>query len=194
VAIPLAASEDLHPVTVPPRAVPYFLFLGTLEPRKNVNRLVQAWREVRRTHYVDLVLAGRARADFAAPASEPGLDVLGAVPEADLPALYSGAMAVVYPSLYEGFGLPVLEAMQCGALVITSRDPAIMEVAGETALLVEATDTGALVRALAAVADAPENFSAIRERALARSRQFSWERTAERTREVYDTACRLFRQ
>ena len=78
----------------------------------------------------DLVLAGRARADFPAPTAEPGLRVLGAVPDAELPGLYSGALAVVYPSLYEGFGLPVLEAMQCGAVVITSRDPAIVEVTG----------------------------------------------------------------
>ena len=62
--------------------------------------------------------------------TEPGLRVLGEVPDSDLPGLYSGALACVYPSLYEGFGLPVLEAMQCGALVITSRDPAIVEVSG----------------------------------------------------------------
>ena len=68
------------------------------------------------------------------PAPEPGLRVLGAVPDADLPGLYSDALACVYPSLYEGFGLPVLEAMQCGAVVVTSRDPAIMEVSGGPAV------------------------------------------------------------
>ena len=79
--------------------------------------------------------------------------MLGEVPDSDLPALYSGALACVYPSLYEGFGLPVLEAMQCGALVITSRDPAILEVSGDAAVHVDAEDTAALVEAMRAVAD-----------------------------------------
>ncbi len=194
VAVPLAASEDFRPIAAAPAATPYFLFVGTLEPRKNLTRLLAAWREVRKTQNIDLVLAGRARVDFARPAPEAGLRVLGEVPEPDLPALYSGARAVVYPSLYEGFGLPVLEAMQCGALVITSRDPAILEVTEGAAVHVEATDALGLEAALAAVAEAPENFSAVRQRGLSRARQFSWRRTAERTREVYDTARRAFRK
>ncbi len=112
--------------------------------------------------------------------------VLGAVPEGELAGLYSGALASVYPSLYEGFGLPVLEAMQCGALVVTSRDPAIQEISADVAIHVDAEDTKALAEALAAVAHAPENFAGLRERALARSREFTWARTARRTREVYD--------
>src|ERR1035437_9935037 len=108
VAVPLAASNHFRPVETPP-----------LERPKNIDRLIEAWREVRKSQDVDLVLAGRVRDGFAAPAPEPGLRILGAVPEEDLPALYSGAVACVYPSLYEGFGLPVLEAMQCGATVIT---------------------------------------------------------------------------
>lgn len=198
IAIPLAAAGHFRPVPVPAAAVPYFLFVGTIEPRKNVTRLIEAWREVRKTHRVDLVLAGRVRNGFAPPAPEEGLHLRGPVPEADLPALYSGALAVVYPSLYEGFGLPVLEAMQCGALVITSRDPATMEVASDAAIHVDATDTRALAEAMmetmtAAVAS-PEKFAAIRERALKRSELFSWQRTAERTREVYDAARRVFRR
>src|SRR6202035_6199001 len=88
------------------------------------------------------------RPNFPAPAPEPGLRDMGAVPEQDLPALYSGALACVYPSLYEGFGLPVLEAMQCGALVITSRDPAILEVSGDAAVHVDASDVRALAEAM----------------------------------------------
>jgi glycosyltransferase involved in cell wall biosynthesis len=167
---------------------PYFLFVGTLEPRKNVTRLIEAWREVRKAHDVDLVLAGRLRPGFPAPEPEPGLRLLGPVPDADLPGLYSGALACVYPSLYEGFGLPVLEAMQCGAVVVTSRDPAIMEVSATAAIHVDATDTRALAQALASVAATPENFAAMRERALARAREFSWQRTARLTREVYEAA------
>jgi glycosyltransferase involved in cell wall biosynthesis len=139
-----------------------------------------------------LVLAGRARPDFPAPGPEPGLRLLGEVPESDLPGLYSGALACVYPSLYEGFGLPALEAMQCGCLVVTSRDPAIQEVSGGAAVHVDAEDPKALAEALSSVASAPEKFTGLKERALLRSREFTWQRTARRTREVYDTARRLW--
>ncbi len=201
VAVPLAASEAFRPVESRhldgASAKPYFLFVGTIEPRKNIGRLIEAWREVRRSHDVDLVLAGRLRSGVPAPGPEPGLRVLGPVPEAELPKLYSGALACVYPSLYEGFGLPVLEAMQCGAVVVTSRDPAVTEVAGGAAIEVDATDTRALAGALAAVArsrknGSPENFAGLRERAIARAREFSWQRTARLTREVYETARGVF--
>jgi glycosyltransferase involved in cell wall biosynthesis len=101
---------------------------------------------------------------------------------------------VVYPSLYEGFGLPVIEAMQCGALVVTSRDPALMEVSKDGAVHVNAGDPRDLALALAAVAENPTNFAGTRARALERARRFSWRRTAELTREVYDAAARAFRK
>jgi glycosyltransferase involved in cell wall biosynthesis len=197
VAVPLAAASTFRPVPPGPagQQKPYFLFVGTLEPRKNIPRLIEAWREVRKTQEVDLVLAGRARADFMAPPPEPGLHLPGAVPERDLPALYAGALACVYPSLYEGFGLPVLEAMQCGCLVITSRDPAILEVtAGDAAVHVDAVDTSGLSEAMRLAAALDPGFREIRERACRRAREFSWQRTAERTREVYDAARRIFRR
>jgi len=93
----------------------------------------------------------------------------------------------------EGFGLPVLEAMQCGAVVITSRDPAITEVAGGAAVQVDANDTRALVEAMEAVVRSPESFADLRARALRRASEFSWDRTARETREVYDAAIRFFK-
>jgi glycosyltransferase involved in cell wall biosynthesis len=185
VAIPEAAANHFRPVEAVPPARPYFLFVGTLEPRKNIARLIEAWRLVRKTQEVDLVLAGRIRDDFTPPVAEPGLRVLGAVPEEDLPALYSGAFACVYPSLYEGFGLPVLEAMQCGATVIASRDPAIVEVAGGAAVHVDATDVRALAEAMRAR-------PVMRDEALARAALFSWSITARKTKEVYDAARGFF--
>ncbi len=180
VAVPLAAGGLFKPspATPNPRGNPYFLFVGTREPRKNVARLIDAWREVRKAVAVDLVLVGRNHV----PAEEHGLRVLGEVPDSDLPGLYSGALACVYPSLYEGFGLPVLEAMQCGALVITSRDPAILEVSGgvnhRSALHVDAENTAGLVEAMRAVAANSGGFDEVRQRALARAAQFSWQKTA----------------
>jgi alpha-1,3-rhamnosyl/mannosyltransferase len=185
VAVPLAASSHFRFLEVAAPARPYFLFVGTLERRKNIDRLIEAWREVRKSQDVDLVLAGRARHDFSLPAPEEGLRILGAVEEEDLPALYSGAVACVYPSLYEGFGLPVLEAMQCGATVITSRDPAILEVSGGAAIHVDATDVRALAETMRA---RPVR----REESLKRAALFSWAATARRTREVYDVARRFF--
>ena len=193
VAVPLAAGELFRPASPASGNVPYFLFVGTLEPRKNIARLIDAWRDVRTAHNIDLVLVGRTRADFPVIQEEPGLRVLGEVPDSDLPNLYSGALACVYPSLYEGFGLPVLEAMQCGALVIASRDPAILEVSQGAALHVDARDTPALAEAMRAVAADPRQFADLRQKALDRASQFTWQHTARRTREVYDAAARIFR-
>jgi glycosyltransferase involved in cell wall biosynthesis len=190
VAVPLAAAHFFKPplAAAKPRANPYFLFVGTCEPRKNIARLIDAWREVRKTSDVDLMFVGRNHA----PTQEHGLRVLGEVPDSDLPGLYSGSLACVYPSLYEGFGLPVLEAMQCGALVITSRDPAIVEVSRDAAVHVEAEDTASLVDTMRAVATNSSGFDDVRQRALARAAQFNWQKTARLTREVYESATRAF--
>jgi glycosyltransferase involved in cell wall biosynthesis len=193
VAVPHAAGRNFVPMESGRGVVPYLLYVGTLEPRKNLPMLLDAWREVRKRHLVDLVLAGRRREDFPEPASEPGLRVLGLTAEDELPKLYSGALAVVYPSYYEGFGLPVLEAMQCGAAVIASRDPAITEVAGDAAILVDAKDRLAWVEALTSLFEQRERVGMLREKALARAGEFSWDKTARLTREVYGEAVRRFR-
>ncbi len=189
-AVPLAAPSHFRPVEAPPPEKPYLLFVGALEPRKNLSPLLEAWREVRKRHEVELVLAGRRRRDFPALAPEPGLRLLEEVPDERLPALYSAALAFVYPSLYEGFGLPVLEAMQCGAAVIVSRDPALSETAGGAAVQVEAGDVRAWIEALTRAVTQPEWRAEWRRRALRRAAEFSWERTARLTREVYAEALR----
>ena len=187
VAVPEAAAAWFRPVATAP-ATPYFLFVGTLEPRKNLAALVEAWREVRRHHPVDLVLAGRRRADFPALPEEPGLRIMGEVADEKLPQLYSGALAFVYPSLYEGFGLPVLEAMQCGAGVIASR--AVAEAAGDAAVYADTPQE--LARAMREAAARPEWRAELGARSLARAREFSWERTARLTHQVYEEARRRF--
>ena len=188
-AVPHAASGCFRPVAPRP-GPPYFLYAGTLEPRKNIPGLLAAWREVRREHAVDLVLAGRRRSDFAQLSAEPGVQVIGEVSDQRLTDLLAGTLAFVYPSLYEGFGLPVLEAMQCGAYVITSRDPAITEVVQGAA--VQAGSHAELVRAMSDIAAHPEWAAACRERVLRRAADFSWRRTARLTHEVYEEAQRRF--
>jgi glycosyltransferase involved in cell wall biosynthesis len=183
VAVPEAAAHWFRPVETAPTP-PYFLFVGTLEPRKNLDMLLEAWREMRRHHAVDLVLAGRRRADAPEIRPEPGLRLAGEVADAELPALYSGALAFVYPSLYEGFGLPVLEAMQCGAPVIASR--AVEEAAGDAAIYADTSKE--LAAAMLELATRPELAAASRELSLTRAREFSWERAARMTRQVYEEA------
>jgi len=134
-AVPLAASGLFRPTTaLTQRKRPYFLFVGTLEPRKGIDTLAEAWRETRGQTGADLILVGRTRTDFVPIPEHEGLSIIGEVCDDDLPDLYSSALAFVYPTRYEGFGLPVLEAMQCGCPVITSHDPAVTEVAGGAAL------------------------------------------------------------
>jgi len=186
-AVPEAAAPWLAPVNGRPEH-PYFLFVGTIEPRKNVMALVEAWREIRRDHAIELVIAGRRRADAPELREEPGLRLVGEVPDSELAAVYSGALAFVYPSLYEGFGLPVLEAMQCGACVITSR--AVAEAGGDAAVY---ADTPAdLLGALRQAAENREWVAERRARSLARAREFTWERTARLTYQVYEEARRRF--
>jgi len=180
VAIPLAAARHFTPADS--GSGNYFLFVGTLEPRKNLLMLIEAWRDVYTVAGVELWLAGRARADCPALPVVPGLRRIGEVDEQNLPGLYRGALAFVYPSLYEGFGLPVLEAMQCGVNVITSRDAAIAEVCGDAALRIDAHDVRGWKEAMLACATGQVD---LRQRALQRARQFSWQSTAHRTREVY---------
>jgi glycosyltransferase involved in cell wall biosynthesis len=188
VAIPEAPAPWLQRVDPPPQHTPYFLFVGTLEPRKNLSTLVEAWRAVRQRHEVDLILAGRRRADAPEIAAEPGLELIGEVPDEQLAGLYSGALAFVYPSLYEGFGLPVLEAMQCGAPVIASR--AVAEAAGDAAVYADGAD--ALTAAMRQALEQPAWAARHSELSLARAREFSWDRTARLTHEVYLEARRRF--
>jgi alpha-1,3-rhamnosyl/mannosyltransferase len=192
-AVPHGASDVFRPVAAPPaklEGAPYFLYVGTLEPRKNLHTLIDAWHEVRRRHNVDLMLAGRKRADFNELPAEPGLRVLGEVSDTDLARLYSGALALVYPSHYEGFGLPVLEAMQCGACVLISKDAALGEVAGQAGVTLDGAQ--AWVEAMCAAAANPEWRNQQRARSLARACEFSWTRTAQLTHDVYQEALKRF--
>jgi len=174
-AIPLAASPHFRPT--PRESDPYLLFVGTLEPRKGIATLLEAWRAGGRK--IPLRLVGRTREDFPPLSPEPNLHLLGEVPDSSLPALYTNATAVVYPSEYEGFGLPVLEAMQCAANVITSCDPALLELTGDTA---QHFSTPA---ELAQLCVAPANRPELRGAAQTRSANYSWQKTAHLTREIY---------
>lgn len=188
-AVPLAASSLFRPLApTSPAPKPFFLFVATLEPRKNVAGLVEGWRESHAETNADLVIAGRNRADFAGIPAVDGVHFLGEVPDQELPRLYSDALAFVYPTHYEGFGLPVLEAMQCGCPVITSRDPAVTEVAGGAAI--HASSAHEIAEAMRAIATNPRLRNVLRGCGIERATTFSWSRTARETRAVYEEVLR----
>jgi len=174
---------------------PYVLFVGTLEPRKNLAGLLQALVELSRPE-LTLVLVGPAGwGDAFGGSSGVGVgDVpapvaaLGHVPDEDLAALQHGAEVFCFPSLAEGFGLPVLEAMAAGAAVLTSSGTATAEVAGDAAALVDPTDPASIARTLGELLDDPDRRNELRRRGLERSRSFTWERAAEATLAVYREA------
>src|SRR5262249_46863327 len=144
---PLAASPDFRPRDVVSQ-VPYFLYVGNLEPRKNVERLIEAFAQVPGKDHQLIIAGDRWYQGGAAEEKARSLGLngrvkfLGYVPRPDLPGLFSGATALVYPSLLEGFGLPIVEAMACGTPVITSNNSSMQEVAGEAALLIDPFNVG----------------------------------------------------
>ena len=169
----------------------YFLHVGTLQPRKNLQRLMEAVSLLPAP--VCLVLAGRPgwlSAPIVARARELAdrVRLLEYVPDEDLAGLYSGAQALVFPSLFEGFGFPVLEAMACGTPVICSNTSSLPEVAGEAALLADPLDARALLAAMRRVQAEPALRAALAEQGLARVRQFSWRRAAQETLTVLEEA------
>lgn len=178
---------------------PYLLHVGDLHPRRNVETAARALLRVRARRAdlaaVRLVLAGVDRGAGHAlermMKREPGggdlVELHGRTTDADLLALYRSASALVYPSLYEGFGLPLLEAMACGTPVIASRAASIPEVTGDAALLLDPRDEHAWADAIESVFD-PANAAPLREAALCRSAMFTWRSTAEQTLDVYRRA------
>ena len=167
---------------------PYVLHVGTAEPRKNLGRLLEAFALLGRSD-VDLVLVGPAGwgDEAQAPTSSPTQRVrrLGFVSEADKAALYAGASVFCYPSLWEGFGLPVLEAQSLGAPVITSGGTATAEAAGDAAILVDPLDTAAIAEALERLLDDEDLSADLRRRGPERAAAFPWSRTAQLTLDVY---------
>jgi glycosyltransferase involved in cell wall biosynthesis len=172
----------------------FLLFVGTIEPRKNLVRLVQAYEQVLETTDArpQLVIAGGegwltddlfkrvGQSRFA-----DRVKWTGYLADEDLRALYSSCRLFIYPSLYEGFGFPPLEAMACGAPVITSRIPVITEVVGDAAHLVSPENINDLAQSIISLLESPEELGRLSAAGRKRAGEFSWDRTARQTHGVY---------
>ena len=204
---PLAPSSTARPITDPSKLAEirqrygleegFILHVGAIQPRKNLARLVEAHA---------LAFAGQSQPPQLVLAGPPGwrneeimgaidksalqsrIKIIGYVPQDDLPALYSAASCLAYPSLYEGFGIPPLEAMACGTPVVTSNTTSLPEVVGEAALSVHPEGTEALAEALKQLVEDKELREELRQRGFQQAAQFSWERTAALTWKTYERA------
>jgi glycosyltransferase involved in cell wall biosynthesis len=207
--VPLAAAPHFRPVREAEelRRVrqlygiegDYILAVGSIQPRKNLARLFRAYSDLRRKRTRDklpqLLVVGKLAwlYDETLRAVEEcgvgdAVKFTGYVPETDLPALYSGALCFVYPSYFEGFGLPPLEAMRCGTPVVAGDRTSLPEVVGDDGLLVDPFDTDAIAASIARLIDDQALRALLSARGLARATRFDWRETARLTLEVYRRA------
>ena len=177
----------------------YILSVGSIQPRKNLRRLIEAYSLLRRERsggkLPQLVLVGKNAwlyEETLRSLKDTNVDtsiiLTGYVPESDLPALYSGAVCFVYPSYFEGFGLPPLEAMKCGAPVIVGNKTSLPEVVGDAALMIDPFDVEAMAVAIKRVITDSDFRSGLRAKGLERAKQFDWKETAKQTLAVYERA------
>ena len=185
----LLAKTKIEPVLKKYRLNPDFLlFVGTLEPRKNLIRLLKA---IDLLEEVTLVIVGqegwRAKEiKKQAARCRHHLRFLGYVPDQDLPALYNAAKLFVYPSLYEGFGLPVIEAMACGCPVVTAKTSSFPEICGQAAILVDPDNINSLARGIKEILSRPALSKTLKEKGLKKAKEFSWQKCAQETLRVYE--------
>jgi glycosyltransferase involved in cell wall biosynthesis len=173
---------------------PFVLYVGTIEPRKNLTRLVLAFAQAHRQNpEFELILVGQLGWQYG-PLLKTIEDLqlgsavrrLGYIPDEDLPALYNLACVLAFPSLYEGFGLPVVEAMACGTPVLTSNGSSLAEIAAGAGCLIDPRDEQAIADGLLRLSLDDDWHSELRASGLARAAEFSWQRAAEETVRVYD--------
>jgi len=173
---------------------PYFLYLGRQDPYKNIARLISAFADLPDRDNYDLYLAGARDSRFAPELEQQIAELeltqqikwLNYIDYQKLPSLLSNALALVFPTLWEGFGLPVLEAMACGTPVITSNLASLPEVTGDAAILIDPYDTRAIMNAMNEIAGDDERRSQLSQLSLARAKLFSWQQTGKQTKEVLE--------
>ena len=185
---PTLAAYGLEPES-------YILHVGTIEPRKNLVRLIEAYYEVSKalSQPPKLVLVGRkgwfyeeVYAKVIALDLTKSVLFLDTVTDEELPAFYNGALLMVYPTLYEGFGLPALEAMACGTAVVAANTSSLPEVVGDAGLLIDPTNISAIANAITRILKEPATRHDLSQKSLLRAKKFTWEHVARETLAVYE--------
>jgi glycosyltransferase involved in cell wall biosynthesis len=195
----LAAGEEFHP-SIPEEEIdalrqryglqkPYFLFVGSIHPRKNLGILLEAFTSVLSAYPgpISLVIAGQPGfkgQQIMHQAGDLPVQFLGYIPGPDLPMLMAGAVALVFPSLYEGFGLPALEAMASGIPVVAANVSSLPEIVGDAGLFADPRRPVEWAQAMLSLLTDEESRSRLIKRGLARAQQFSWQRCAQETMNV----------
>jgi glycosyltransferase involved in cell wall biosynthesis len=203
-AIPLGVNESFRPYSQKETEVTlvkndlkhgnYILAVGTLEPRKNLSVAIEAFlllpKELRQRYPLVIAgskgwLLGGLEKKIHPLIQSGGIKMLGYAPQNELPHIIAGALTLVFPSIYEGFGLPTLEAMACGVPVIASDNSSIPEVIGDTGILLNSKDTQGFADAMLSLIENPTLRAMLSNKALERSKKFTWEKCALSTLEVY---------
>lgn len=211
IAIPLAAPDHFGPVTDDKELQrvrhiygidgDYVLSVGSIQPRKNLARLIEAYAALRSSHtenrFPKLVIVGKkgwlydeTLRTLETTGVKDSIVLTGYVPDSDLPALYSGALCFVYPSYFEGFGLPPLEAMKCGTPVLVGNTTSLPEVVGDAGLKVDPFDVAAIAGGIGELINNSQLRRELSTKGLERARLFDWQTTARQTLKVYEEVAR----
>ena len=166
----------------------FILAQGTREPRKNLSRLIQAFTEFKQKHpktKIELAISGKYGWGEDVQTHDPSIKILGFIPEKNIVALHASALCLAYPSLYEGFGLPIIKSFNVGTPVITSNNSSLSEISQNAAILVDPTSANDIEKAIEKIAHSQKLRSELSQKGLKVSQQFSWQKTAKQTLQVY---------
>lgn len=168
----------------------FILAQGTREPRKNLNRLVESFLNFKKKYpqtKIKLAITGKYGWGNDISAQDPSIKILGFIPEKDMVALHASALCLIYPSLYEGFGLPIIKSLKVGTPVITSNNSSLKEIAASCAILVDPTSTQEITKAIEKITQSPKLRQQLRQKGIAVAKNFSWIKTAQQTLQIYNS-------
>lgn len=167
----------------------FILAQGTREPRKNLNRLIDAFLIFKKKYpktKIELAITGKYGWGNDISTKDPSIKILGFIPEKDMVALHASAICLAYPSLYEGFGLPIIKSLKVGTPVITSNNSSLKEIASECAILVDPTSENDIAKAIGKITQSQKLRQQLSQKGLEVAKQFSWVKTAQQTLQVYN--------
>lgn len=169
----------------------FILAQGTREPRKNLNRLIEAFLDFKKKYpktKIELAITGKyGWGNDVSTNKDPNIKILGFIPEKNMVALHASALCLAYPSLYEGFGLPIIKSIKVGTPVITNNNSSLKEIASDCAILVDPTSINQITKAIEKIINSPKLRHQLSQKGIEASKKFSWTKTAQQTLQVYNS-------